>query len=157
LPLASLGFWQAQKYVEARTGSSDNSWCRLLTKHSTMILVLITIVSLAPKALKVQGEDKLPLKEAAIWIQENARNASPVVMSNEPLVAYYAGGEHTYIPPGSYESLVAFIRKNQVDYLVLGEKEVKRGEPFIRQLQPDNFRKVPFRGGERALVYEVMR
>ena len=156
LPLASIGFWGVKEYFAAYTCRFDNKLCRVFAKHAAVLILLITVLTLAPKALKSQRADKLPLKKAAVWIHENAPNASPVVMSNEPLVAYYAGGRHTDIPALTYEAFMRFVQKNQVDFLVLGEEEIREGEVFIRQLRPENLRKVPFRNS-RVLIYEAVR
>jgi len=155
LPLASIGFWQVTEWVADSIRRFDNKLCRLCAKHAAVVVMTLTVLTLAPKALKAQGADKLPLKEAAAWIHENALKPSPVVMSNEPLVAYYAAGTHLYIPALGYEAFMQFVRMNQVDFLVLGEKEITPGASFLRQLPRDVFKKVYSAGG-RALVYEIL-
>jgi 4-amino-4-deoxy-L-arabinose transferase-like glycosyltransferase len=155
LPLAAIGFWEVKEYCAAYSRRFDNKLCRLFTRHATVFIILITVLTLAPKALKPQRADKLPLKNAAAWIHTNAPSASPVVMSNEPLVAYYSGGRHTYIPALSYEAFMRFVQKNRVDFLVLGAEEVSRGALFLQQLPGDTFKKAYTEDG-RALVYEII-
>jgi len=156
LPLAALGFWEVQKRFSLCTGSLHSKWGKRLTGNSAIIILLITVLTLVPKALKPQRKDKVPLKEAALWINHNSRIPQPVIMSNEPLVAYYARGKHIYIPGISYKNFVTYIRKNRVDYLVLGEKEIEKGNIFLRQLRPDSFRKTSFKR-DKVLIYEVLR
>jgi hypothetical protein len=154
LPLAGLGFWVVQKRISFWIDNLHNKWSRFLSKHITLIIVIFTVLPLALYGLKPQGEDKVPLKEAALWIKEHAQKPVPIIMSNEPLVAYYAGGKHIYIPGISYKDFIKYVRENRVDYLVLGEKEINEGNLFIKELRPDDFRKAPFKN-QRVLVYEI--
>jgi hypothetical protein len=155
LPLASIGFWQVKAWFAAYLRRFDNNVSRLCAEHAAVLIILVTVVTLAPKALKPQRADKLPFKEAAAWIHESAPHVSPLIMSSEPLVAYYAGGRHTYIPALSYEAFTRFVQKNQVDFMVLGEEEVSRGASFLQQLPSDTFKKTGVANG-RALVYEIL-
>ncbi|MCD6352757.1 MAG: hypothetical protein J7M06_00900, partial [Proteobacteria bacterium] len=132
------------------------TWGKLITTYSAILILLITVATLIPKALKPQRLEKLPLKEAALLIHEKIRAPHPVVMSNDPLVAYYAGGKHFNIPGITYKKFVAFLRRKKVDYVVFGERDIKRGAQFLTQLQPDHLRKVPFEIS-KVLIYEVIQ
>ncbi|MBW1678595.1 MAG: glycosyltransferase family 39 protein [Deltaproteobacteria bacterium] len=156
LPLAGIGFWEVQKRFSEWIGRLNNRWGGLLTNYAVIIILLITVLTLIPKALKPQRTKQLPLKEAALWINENGRTPDPVIMSNEPLVAYYAGGKHLYIPGITYKKFIPFLRRKKVDYVVFGERDIKRGAQFLTRLQPDHFRQAPFES-RKVLVYEVIR
>ena len=130
-------------------------WARTMANHVTTALVLVVALTLLPKALKSQGLEKLPLKEAALWIKEKGGKTCPTIMSNEPLVAYYAGGKHLLIPGVTYEKFVEYTKANRVDFLVFEERDIRSGEQFLSQLQPERFQKVPLRE-EGVLVYEVL-
>ena len=156
LPLAGVGFWVVQKRISFWIGNLNNKWSRFLSKQITLVIVIFTVLPLTVYGLKPQGVDKVPLKKAALWIKEHAQKPVPIIMSNEPLVAYYAEGKHIYIPGISYKDFIKYVRKNRVDYLVLGEKEIKEGNLFIKKLRPDDFRKAPFEN-RRVLIYEVIR
>jgi len=129
---------------------------KTIASHLAVIILLITLLILIPKALKPQGEDKLPLKQAAFWIKENKKKPAPMVMSNEPLVGYYAGGRNRLIPALSYPDFVNYINTEQIDYLVFSERDINNGKKFLSLLQPENFKRVDFEN-KRALIYEVSR
>lgn len=148
LPLAARGFWVLRERLFA--------WKHALARQATVVLGVVTIATLTPKALVSQGTGKLPLKEAGIWIKEHTRIPAPVVMCNEPLVAYYAGGSHFYLPGLGYDQFVEYVRLNKVDYLVLSEKELGQGGGFVEQLRPEVFRRAEVQS-DQVLTYEVAR
>jgi hypothetical protein len=132
------------------------TWGKKIASYSALIILLITLLILIPTALKPQGEDKLPLKQAAFWIKENKKKPFPMIMSNEPLVGYYAGGRNRLIPALSYPDFVNYINTEQVDYLVFSERDIDNGKKFLPLLQSEKFTKVDFEN-KKVLVYEVLR
>ena len=153
LPVAGAGFWEVRQWALLLMERFNCKWSKSIP---TIVILLLTLFILIPKALKPQGEDKLPLKEAGFWIKGNCRKELPVIMSNEPLIAYYAGGKHVSIPRLSYQRFETFVDEKQVDYLVLGERDIKRGKKFLSLLQPERFRKVLAKDKE-VLIYEITR
>jgi hypothetical protein len=127
-----------------------------ITAYSAVMILFITLLILIPTALKPQGEDKLPLKQAAFWIKENKNKPAPKIMSNEPLVGYYAGGGNLLIPSLSYPEFVNYIKKANVDYLVFSERDIINGKNFLPLLQPEKFKRVDFEN-KKVLIYEVAR
>ena len=79
-----------------------------------------------------------------------------MIMSNEPLVGYYAGGRNRLIPALSYPDFVNYINTEQVDYLVFSERDINNGKKFLPLLQPEKFKRVAFEN-KKVLVYEVLR
>jgi len=156
LPLAGVGFWKVEKILSDYADKYNQTWRRWVTTYSAILILLITGATLLPKALKHQRLEKLPLKKAALLIHEKSSSHHPVVMSNEPLVAYYAGGKHVPILKLNYKKFVFFLLRKKVDYVVFGERDIKRGAQFLAQLQPDRFRKI-FLNNNNVLVYEVIR
>lgn len=155
LPLASQGFWIVRERLAVwKWAVQPTAWRQALSRYATLVLGVVTIAILAPKALVSQGADKLPLKEAGLWIREHTRISVPVVMCNEPLVAYYAGGKHLPVPGIGYEEFVEFVGVHRVAYLVFEERDLARAEQFLNRLEPEKFRKVPL-PWKGAVVYEV--
>jgi hypothetical protein len=86
--------------------------------------LLITLLILIPTALKPQGEDKLPLKQAAFWINVNKNKPFPIIMSNEPSVGYYAGGKNLFVPTLGYPEFGDYIDARQVDHVGFSERNI---------------------------------
>ena len=156
LPLAGAGFWEIQRQLSKWMMRWGVTWGKKIASYSAVIILLITLLILIPTALKPQGEDKLPLKQAAFWIKENKKKPTPMIMSNEPLVGYYAGGRNRLIPALSYPDFVHYINTEQVDYLVFSERDINNGKKFLSLLQSEKFTKVDFEN-KKVFVYEVLR
>ncbi|MBP1709636.1 MAG: hypothetical protein H6Q47_169, partial [Deltaproteobacteria bacterium] len=156
LPVAGAGFWELQRQLSNWMMRWNFTGSKKIASHSAIIILLITLLILIPTALKPQGEDKLPLKQAAFWIKENKKKPAPMIMSNEPLVGYYAGGRNRLIPALSYPDFVNYINTEQVDYLVFSERDINNGKKFLSLLQQKNFKRVGFEN-KKALIYEVSR
>jgi hypothetical protein len=155
LPIAAIGFWEVRYLLSSYWDQSPAKWRRALAKHATFILVLIVALTLFPKALKSQGIEKLPLKEAGLWIKANSQNPSPVIMCNEPLVAYYAGGKHIPVPAMGYGEFVRYVSANQVRYVVFEERDIAHGKNFLDLLSSDTFRPISF-DSSKVLIYQVI-
>ena len=156
LPVAGTGFWELQRQLSKWMMRWDVAWGKKSAAHSAIILLLITLLILLPTTLKPQGEDKLSLKQAAFWVKDNKKKSSPMIMSNEPLVGYYAGGKNLLMPALSYSDFVNYINTEQVDYLVFSERDINNGKKFLSLLQPEKFKRVDFEK-KKVLVYEVSR
>ena len=156
LPVASAGFWELQRQLSNWMMRWNFTGGKKIAAHSAVIILLITLLILIPTALKPQGEDKLPLKQAAFWIKENKKKPFPMIMSNEPLVGYYAGGRNRLILALSYPDFVTYSNTEQVDYLVFSERDINNGKFFLPLLQPEKFKRVDFEN-KKVLVYEVLR
>ncbi|HPD60898.1 MAG TPA: hypothetical protein PKV48_03955, partial [Thermodesulfobacteriota bacterium] len=156
LPVAGAGFWELKRQLWNWMVRGDVAGSKKIAPHSTAIILLITLLALIPTALKPQGEDKLPLKQAAFWIKENKNKPLPIIMSNEPLVGYYAGGENRLIPGLPYPEFVKYITAQKIDYLVFSERDINNGKNFLPRLQPEKFKRVDFEN-KKVLVFEVSR
>ena len=156
LPVAGAGFWEIQRQLSKWMMRWDVTRSKKIASYSALIILLITMLILIPTTLKPQGEAKLPLKQAAFWIKENKKKPTPMIMSNEPLVGYYAGGKNLLIPALSYPDFVNYINTEQVDYLVFSERDINNGKNFLPLLQPEKFKSVDFEN-KKVLVYEVLR
>ena len=156
LPVAGTGFLVVQKQIAAWMSRANCSLSRFIAPYAALVFLLFTLCVLTPFALKPQGEDKLPLKQAAFWIKENKKKFSPIIMSNEPLVGYYAGGKNCLIPALHYPEFVRYITDQKIDYLVFSERDMNNGKKFLPLLQPKIFQRIPF-GDKRVLIYEVLR
>jgi 4-amino-4-deoxy-L-arabinose transferase-like glycosyltransferase len=156
LPIAGAGFREIQRQLSNWMMRWSFTWSKKIASHSAVIILLITLLIIIPTALKPQGEDKLPLKQVAFWIKANKKKPTPVIMSNEPLVGYYAGGNNLLIPALSYPDFVNYINTQQVDYLVFSERDMNNGKKFLPLLQLEKFKRVDFEN-KKVLVYEVLR
>ena len=108
---------------------------RRFTKYprlTAVIYILILLGPMVPFILQPQRLDKIGRKEVGLWLREQSLS-SPVIMTNIPRVAYYAGGKYEYIPPDiPSEEIVKLYRFKKSDYLIIEEK----GNSLSQSLAP---------------------
>jgi len=94
------------------------------------ILVMILLITILPVSLKPQRLDKVGYKEAGLWLRGQAPS-SPLIMTGDPRVAYYAGGTYALIPPeATPEEIVEKGEKEKADYLVTEGKGTAISDAF---------------------------
>lgn len=121
-------------------------------------MVIIAIVIL-PKTLKPRRLNKLPRKEAGIWLKEHG-NAHPLIMSTMPRAAFYARGRHLRMPEGACQEIIDYAKLNEVDYLIIDEEKIKEDSPgFIGAIDSKDLELIytTNQPGDRIKVYRVKR
>ncbi len=110
-----------------------------LFRHLRWVLLGSIVFILLPKTLASQRFEKVPLKEAGIWMREHGPT-NPVVMVQGKMrrIVFYANGVFLEIPRN--EDLLEFVKKNHVDFLAINEKDIEKSNPgLIHSLDPEYF------------------
>lgn len=99
---------------------------------NTIIPILVLLIMSVPFSLQPQRLDKIGRKEVGLWLREHSLS-SPMIMTNIPRVAYYAGGEYLSFPLKVIpETIVRKGKREGADYLVIEEK----GNSLSQSLAP---------------------
>jgi len=123
-----LYLWAGFGFVKIRE-LIDRRFTRY-TRLATIILVMILLGNVLPNALKPQRLDKLGHKEAGLWLREQTLTP-PLILTDDPRVAYYAGGTYLLIPPQARpEEIVEQGEREKADYLVLEGKGTVISDAF---------------------------
>jgi hypothetical protein len=121
---AGFGFVKLRELLER--------WFARYPVVNAMIPIMILLITSIPFSLQPQRLDKIGRKEVALWLREQSPS-SPVIMTNVPRVAYYAGGEYLRFPrKGIPERIVRQGKRRGADYLVIEEK----GNNIAQSLTP---------------------
>ena len=91
-----------------------------------VILPVVILCLLLPKTLKFHRIERIGTKEAGYWLKDNAHNTPAVIMGISPRIAYYAGGKHVYIDPGSYSEVITHARSSGVNYIEVYKENIAR-------------------------------
>ena len=78
-----------------------------------------------------QTHNKKELKIVGEWIKSNFFGSNPKVMLRHEGVEFYAEGETVYLPQISFEQLLDYAKKYQVDYLVAWDEELASDEKLV--------------------------
>jgi hypothetical protein len=119
---AGFGFVKIRELVDRRF----TRYPRL----TIVMLVVILLVTILPVSLKPQRLDKIGYKEAGLWLRKQAPSP-PLILTDDPRVAYYAGGTYALIPPeATPEQIVEKAEKEKADYLVIEGKGTAISDAF---------------------------
>jgi hypothetical protein len=89
---------------------------------TTGILVIVLLATILPVSLQPQRLDKIGRKEAGVWLREHTVTPS-LILTDDPRVAYYAGGRYLLFPPEARpEEVVEQGEREKADYLVIEGK-----------------------------------
>jgi hypothetical protein len=98
---------------------------RRFQRHSrrvALIAIIILLITILPFSLKPQRLDKVGYKDAGLWLRQQAPSP-PLILTDEPRVAYYAEGTCLLIPSETRPAqTVDMGEKEKADYLVIGGK-----------------------------------
>jgi hypothetical protein len=104
------------------------------------VLLIVVILILLPKTLTSHRADKIPLKEAGVWIKEHGPR-DPVIMGDGQLVYVAFYGEGTFVELPQNQDPYLYAKERQVDFLIVNDKDMERLHPdLIRSLTADHFR-----------------
>ncbi len=120
--VCATGTWMRERFQIDRLRFGFKEFLRSAWVVQLIILVIV-VGALLPKALKPQGVDKLGVKKVGQWLRENSDKPSPAIFSASARNAYYAGGEH--IQMGSVGDALSRARAKKVDYILITHKEYK--------------------------------
>lgn len=95
------------------------------------VIPVIIIGAMLPFCLQPQRLDKIGRKEVGLWLRQQSLS-SPLIITNIPRVANYAGGEYLSIPSkATPEQIIREGKRKGADYLVMEEKGQKKPAAFI--------------------------
>ena len=132
-------------------------------RQSTIIFVAAWVLVLAiilPKTLKPQRYERLPEKQAGIWIK-NQSGEGMTIFTTVPRVAYYAGGNFEYIDfdRDKFDQITASMLEKKALYLAIREEEIanlaQHAEAIHRGLA--EIARFEGKGMEKIIVYQLGR
>jgi hypothetical protein len=151
---AGFGFAKVRELIKSRF--------RRYPWLAAVIPVIIIVGAMLSFALQPQRPDKSGYKEAGLWLQKQSATP-PLILTDDPRVAYYAGGEYIAIPPEAKpeEVVTRGIKEERADYLVMEGKGTaiadafapfeKKGELKLVLSRPSG------RKGRTIYVYEIKK
>lgn len=120
--IQTLCNWTKRRFVSS---AKRYRWFR----DTKVIIPVIIICVLLPKTLKFHRAEKIGTKETGYWLSENAQEDTPVIMGISPRMAFYAGGKHVFMNPGSYSEMIVHARSLRVNYLEIYKEKIARTCP----------------------------
>jgi len=124
---SAIGIQTLSNWVGKRSVSPSTRYRWFL--DAKVIIPIIVICVLLPKTLKFHRAEKIGTKEAGYWLSENAQEDTSVIMGISPRMAFYAGGKHVFMSPGSYGEMIVHARSLRVNYLEIYKEKIARTCP----------------------------
>jgi len=149
---AGFGFVKIRELLERRF----TRYPRL----TAVIPVVILLVTVLPISLQPQRLDKIGRKDVGLWLRERTL-APPLILTDDPRVAYYAGGTYVLIPPeATPDKIVEKGREGKADYLVIEGKGTEISDAFAtfeKQGELELVHRHPYGKKEKAIyVYKLL-
>ena len=102
------------------------------TKYLLLIALLLSVpVASVPLYSKrfftpVQNADvSFEEKRAGLWLREHSMVPKPTVMSSSAITAFYANGDHRFVPDIAFDEIVDYAGAIDADYLVISQRRMK--------------------------------
>ena len=118
----------------------SNDKVNVFLRNTGWFLMILIVLFLLPKTLSPQRVEKIPLKEAGIWIKEHGPK-DPVIMAHNDLrrIAFYANG--IFLEILRNQDLVNYPEEKRVNFLVINEKDIEKYHPgLVKSLNPNYFK-----------------
>lgn len=92
----------------------------------TLLIIGSALVYSIPTQMLLESWEKLPFeeKQAGLWIKNHSA-LPPLIMAQGPIVAYYAGADHIFVPNEDLPTVLKYAKRKNVNYLVLSERRWK--------------------------------
>lgn len=68
------------------------------------------------------------LESAGLWIKEHTPHPIPKIMMRHEGVEFYSVGQTIYIPQISYDEVIKYAKKNDVDFIIAWDEELANDE-----------------------------
>jgi hypothetical protein len=150
---AGFGFVKIRELIERRF----TRYPRL----AAVVPIIILLGAMLPFSLQPQRLDKIGRKEAGLWLRKQVLSP-PLIVTDDPRVAYYAGGEYVLIPPkATPEEIIEKGRKEKAGYLVIEGKGTVITDvftPFVKQGELELVLRHPYgKKGRTMYVYKMKK
>jgi 4-amino-4-deoxy-L-arabinose transferase-like glycosyltransferase len=128
------GLVEIENWLVASLAQLNVKGSRLVYKQNLVrsAIILLLFVVMLPSLMAITTQEKTEPKAVALWIREHS-GKSPLIMANGPWAAFWAGGQHLYLPDEEYAKVLDYARRKKVDYLVFEERHVGK-TPQLRFL-----------------------
>ncbi len=104
---------------------------------ATGIVVAVVFLSLITDIRSLwrgeQRREPTEQKIAAQWIKSNGP-LRPLIMATGPWAAFYAEGQHLYIPRADYETVITYAQRKRVTYLIIDSRWIDKFNARLRFL-----------------------
>lgn len=109
----------------------------LIQISASLFIAAIFIFSLAREmGYKVSENHPFEEKQAGLWIKDH-KNSPSLIMAQSPIVGFYAGADHIYLPNEEPSKIVEYAKRMKANYLVLCEKRLKDTPKAFSGVEPD--------------------
>lgn len=102
-----------------------------------LLIVIVLLLSSLSTQLLLEQSEYLPLeeKQAGLWIKNHTTSPASV-MAPSPIVSYYAGSTHMYLPDEELAKVLEYAQRKKINYLVFSQR---RGKDTPKISFPDEY------------------
>lgn len=95
-----------------------------LLKAALLAFVLLTMWPVSIYRMK-EARQSWYVQPVTAWVQEHS-DATPLIMSDTPQIAFYAQAQNLYVPFEEYQTVIDYANRREVDYIIIEEEHLKK-------------------------------
>lgn len=158
--IVAFGEWCSRSVAEVFGGTRRIS--SSIVAVCTLSVLLVSSIPLQTRVLQADDINNVPFEEkrAGLWIRNRSESKKPMVMSSNITVAYYAEGNHIYLPDENLPTILEYARQRGTTYLVFSERRTRDANVFSANSEQLNELRLVYSEVEnephRVLVYELI-
>jgi len=116
--IAQFGHWASN--TASNVLPIDRKINPLSVQVLTSLIVFATLISPIVSRMNYKISEKHPFeeKQAGLWIKNQSISPS-LIMAQSPIVAFYAGADHIFVPNEEFPKVLEYAKRKKVNYLVV--------------------------------------
>jgi hypothetical protein len=109
-----------------------NNKGNIFLRNSGWFLMVLIVLLVLPKTLASQRAEKIPIKEAGIWIKKHGPKDA-VIMAQDDLarIAFYANATFLNMPRD--QNPLAYAREKRVNFIAVNQKNIDQSYPGLKE------------------------
>lgn len=122
--IAQFGHWASS--TASNVLPIDRKINPLSIQLLTSLIVFATLIPPIFFRMNYKISEKHPFeeKQAGLWIKNQSISPS-LIMAQSPIVAFYAGANHIFLPNENFSKVLEYAKRKKVNYLVVSEYRLK--------------------------------
>jgi hypothetical protein len=98
------------------------------------ILLIIVAIFITPIFRKTEPfgswESSVEDKKAGLWIKDH-KTSPPLIMAPSPVIAFYAEGNHIFMPDEEFSVVLEYAKRKKVNYLFVSQRRSDKTPEFV--------------------------
>ena len=122
--------------ISAGTIHLPNSVSQAITVIALLLLLTPTIIA----KFTEEHRTGMPLEEqrAGLWLRSQMGEGSATIMASHATVAYYAGGNHLFLPEEDVSTIIEYAKRRKTNFIVFNSRRLSVNKQDFPEISSDH-------------------